>query len=111
MVVGAAGAPLADMGGHGDRGDGEAYGLPLAAAKATDGVAHQQDLAEVRAAEAGAAKGLSGTELALDGDSAAEVRLSRDDGVVGGDRTMGAAIRSVGHRGRPCEMLASLRGD
>jgi hypothetical protein len=39
------------------------------------------------------------------------VRLSRDDGVVGGDRTMGAAIRSVGHRGRPCEMLASLRGD
>jgi hypothetical protein len=44
----------------------EADQLALAAAEATDGIAHQQNLREVITAQRRPPKGLAGTELALD---------------------------------------------
>ena len=45
---------------------GVADHLALTAAEAADGIAHEQNLGEVVAAQRGAAEGLAGAELALD---------------------------------------------
>jgi hypothetical protein len=52
-------------GRDGETSDGVACHLALAAAETTDGVAHEQDLSEVVAAQGGATKVLAGAELAL----------------------------------------------
>ena len=56
-----------DAGGDRNAGYGEADKLPLAAAKATDGVSHEEDFGEVLRAQAGAAEALAGAVLASDG--------------------------------------------
>ena len=56
-------------GRDGEAGHGVADHLSLATAQAADGVAHEENLSEVFSAEGGAAKVLSGAELALDGDA------------------------------------------
>ena len=58
-----------DAGRDGEARYGVADHLALAAAEAADGVAHEENLAEVFSAEGGPAKVLSGAELALDGDA------------------------------------------
>ena len=58
-----------DAGRDGEARYGVADHLALAAAEAADGVAHEENLSEVFSAEGGAAKVLSGAELALDGDA------------------------------------------
>ena len=55
-----------DAGREGEAGDGETDHLALTAAEAADGIAHEQYLAEVVAAQGGAAEALAGAELALD---------------------------------------------
>ena len=54
--------------------NGEAHELPLTAAEAADGIAHQKDLGEVIAAQCGAPKSFTGTELALNRDPVARVQ-------------------------------------
>jgi hypothetical protein len=46
--------------------DREAHQLALTAAEAAHGIAHQQNLCEVVAAQRGPPEGLAGAELALD---------------------------------------------
>lgn len=64
-VDGAMPAAGFDAGRDGEAGDGVADHLALAAAETADGIAHEQDLSEVIAAEGGAAKVFSDAELAL----------------------------------------------
>ena len=52
-----------------EAGDGEADQLALTAAEAADGIAHEENLREVVAAQCGAAERLAGAELASDGDA------------------------------------------
>jgi len=58
-----------EAGRDGETSDGEACHLPLSAAETADGVAHEQDLSEVVAAQGRAAKVLAGAELALNRDA------------------------------------------
>ncbi len=58
-----------DTGGKGDSGDREADHLALTATSATDGVTHEENLFEVRGAEAGAAEDLTGAVLAAERNS------------------------------------------
>lgn len=55
-----------DAGGDCEAGYGVADHLALAAANAADGIAHEEDFAEVFGPEGGTAKLLPGAELALD---------------------------------------------
>jgi hypothetical protein len=55
-----------DAGREGEAGDGVTDHLALTTAEAADGIAHEQDLAEIVAAQSGAAELLAGAELALD---------------------------------------------
>jgi hypothetical protein len=68
-VDGAMPAAGLDAGRDGEAGDGVADHLALTAAETADGIAHEQDLGEVVAAESGAAKVFSGAELTLDLDA------------------------------------------
>jgi hypothetical protein len=58
-----------DAGREGEAGDGVTHHLALTAAEAPDGIAHEQDLAEIVAAQSGAAELLARAELALDRDA------------------------------------------
>ena len=62
-----------DLGRDGEAGDGVTDHLALTAAEAADGVAHEEDLCEVVAAQRGAPKVLTGTELTLDWDAVARI--------------------------------------
>lgn len=55
-VDGAVSAARLDAGRDGEAGDGVADHLALTAAEAADGIAHEQNLGEVFAAQAGAAE-------------------------------------------------------
>jgi hypothetical protein len=70
-----------EAGREGEAGDGEANHLALTATEAANGITHEKDMVEVVSAQGGAAKGLAGTVLALDGDTVervfAEVRSFR----------------------------------
>ena len=57
-----------DAGGDGKARYGETDKLSLAAAKAADGVTHEEDFGEVLRTQTGAAEALAGAVLALDGD-------------------------------------------
>lgn len=61
---------MANGGRDGDGGNGEADGLPLAAAGTADRIAHQQQLRNVAHAQPGAAEALADAELALQGNAA-----------------------------------------
>jgi hypothetical protein len=78
-----------DAGGDRKAGYGEADKLPLAAAKATDGVTHEEDFGEVLRAKAGAAEALAGAELASDGR--AVLRIDSEEWFAFVGRTMSAA--------------------
>ena len=58
-----------DAGRDGQAGDGVTDHLALTTAETADGIAHEQNLSEVVAAQGGTAKALTGTELALDRDT------------------------------------------
>ena len=58
-----------DLGGERDASDGEADALALAAAEAADWIAHEQELSKVFASQGGAAKGLAGAVLTLNGNA------------------------------------------
>lgn len=75
-----------DAGREGEAGDGVADQLALTAAEATDGIAHEQDLSEVIAAQGGAAETLTGAELTVD--------LGTIEGVQ--SKVRSAAVRGVG---------------
>jgi hypothetical protein len=49
--------------------DGVADHLALTAAETADGIAHEQNLADIVAAQGGAAEALAGAELTLDWDA------------------------------------------
>ena len=49
--------------------DGVTDHLALTAAEAADGIAHEQNLADIVAAQGGSAEVLAGAELTLDGDA------------------------------------------
>src|ERR1700722_17599034 len=81
----------ADAGRERDAGDGEADHLPLAAALAADGGAHEEDRSEVRGTKGGAAEGLIGAIQAAERDSAGGGQVAVDGVVVRGVRTIFAA--------------------
>jgi hypothetical protein len=68
-VDGAVAPTRLDAGGDGEARYGVADHLALAAADAANGIAHEEDFAEVFGPEGGTAKLLSGAELALDSDA------------------------------------------
>src|SRR5271168_703780 len=74
-----------DAGREGEAGDGVTNHLALTAAETANGIAHEQDLAEVIAAQCGAAKALAGAELTLDRDTVVGVH----------SKVGGAAVRRV----------------
>ena len=55
-----------DAGREREAGDGVTDHLALATAEAADGIAHEQNLGKIVAAQGGAAEVLAGAELALD---------------------------------------------
>ena len=83
-VDGAMPAAGLDAGRERKAGDGVADHLPLTAAEAADGIAHEQNLGEVVAAQSGAAEGLAGAELALNRNA-----------VVGVESEVGSFVRGV----------------
>jgi hypothetical protein len=68
-IHGAVSAARLDAGGEREAGDGVTDHLALTTAETADGIAHEQNLSEVVAAQGGTAKALTGTELALDRDT------------------------------------------
>lgn len=74
-----------DAGGDGEAGYGVADHLTLAAAEAANGIAHEEDFAEVFGAEGGTAEVLAGAELTLDGNA-----------VVGVEAEVRRFVRGVG---------------
>jgi len=62
-----------DTGREREAGYGETDQLTLTAAEAADGIAHEEDLGEVVAAQGGATECLAGTELALNRDTVTRV--------------------------------------
>lgn len=91
---------MADVRRDRDAGDGEADGLALGAAGAANGISHEQELRDIASAKAGAAKGLSDTELALQGDAAGHLFEFRfTDGIGGPERAGERLWGLVGHDG------------
>jgi len=58
-----------DAGREREAGDGVTDHLALAAAEATDGIAHEQNLGKIVAAQGGTTEALAGAELTLDRDT------------------------------------------
>jgi hypothetical protein len=83
---------LFDVGGDGDAGDGKADRLTLTAAEAANWVAHEEEALHVVGAETGATEGLTGAELALDGDALAVVDIAGGVSAVGRAGALGAAL-------------------
>lgn len=73
-----------DAGREREAGDCVADHLALTATEAADGIAHEQNLGEVVAAQGGAAEGLAGAELALNRNA-----------VVGVESEVGSLVRGV----------------
>jgi hypothetical protein len=85
-----------NAGGDGEAGYGEADKLPLAAAKATDGVSHEEDFGEVLRAKAGAAEALAGAELASDGGSVLRIDSEERFAFMGRTTSTAGAVTVVG---------------
>jgi hypothetical protein len=98
-----------DAGGDGEAGHGEADKLPLAAAKATDGVTHEEDFGEVLRAQAGAAEGLAGAVLALDGDAVLRIDAEVRFAFVRRASSSAGAIAGVGCKSHLQLLLSSGR--
>ena len=84
----------------GDGGNGEADGLPLTAARAADGVAHEQKLWDVPHTKPRAAKALTDAELALQRNAAGhlfELRLANGVGGPKGARDVLLLLTRHGH--------------
>jgi hypothetical protein len=75
-----------DAGRESEAGDGVTDHLALTAAEAADGIAHEQDLREVFAAQGGTAEVLAGAELTMDRDTVVGVQ----------SEIRSAAVRGVG---------------
>lgn len=88
-------APGLDAGGDGEAGDRVAYHLTLTAAQTADGIAHEEDLGEVVAAQAGTAEALSRAELALDRDTVARVQPEVGGVAVRGVRVLRPSAGTV----------------
>lgn len=91
-------APFIDLDAGGDRksGYGEADKLPLAAAKATDGVSHEEDIGKVLRAQAGAAEALAGAVLASDGGTVLRIDSKEWFAFVGRTASAAGAIAVIG---------------
>jgi hypothetical protein len=85
-----------DAGGDRKAGNGEADKLPLAAAKATDGVSHEEDFGEVLRAQAGAAEALAGAVLASDGDAVLRIDSEEWFAFVGRTTSAAGAVAVIG---------------
>ena len=85
-----------DAGGDRKAGYGEADKLPLAAAKATDGVSHEEDFGEVLRAKAGAAEALAGAVLASDGGAVLRIDSEEWFAFVGGTTSAAGAVAVIG---------------
>jgi hypothetical protein len=85
-----------DAGRDRKAGYGEADKLPLAAAKATDGVSHEEDFGEVLRAKAGAAEALAGAELASDGGSVLRIDSEERFAFMGRTTSTAGAVTVVG---------------
>jgi hypothetical protein len=85
-----------DAGGDRKAGYGEADKLPLAAAKATYGVPHQEDFGEVLGAEAGAAEALAGAVLTSDGGTVLRIDPEEWLTFVGRTAPVAGAIAAIG---------------
>lgn len=85
-----------DAGGDRKAGYGEADKLPLAAAKATDGVTHEENFGEVLRAKAGAAEALAGAELASDGRAVLRIDSEEWFAFLGRTTSAAGAVAVVG---------------
>ena len=85
-----------DAGGDRKAGYGEADKLPLAAAKATYGVPHQEDFGKVLRAEGGAAEALAGAELASDGRAVLRIDSEEWFAFVGRTTSAAGAVSVIG---------------
>jgi hypothetical protein len=85
-----------DAGRDRKAGYGEADKLPLAAAKATDGVTHEEDFGEVLRAKAGAAEALAGAELASDGRAVLRIDSEEWFAFVGRTTSAAGAVSVIG---------------
>jgi hypothetical protein len=84
-----------DPGGEGDACDGKADALAPAAVEAADWVAHEQELGEVLAAQSGAAKGLAGAILTLNGNAVKRVEAKIRSFTMRGAGVLPAARSSI----------------
>jgi hypothetical protein len=85
-----------DAGGDGETGYGEADKLPLAAAKATDGVTHEEDFGDVLRAKAGPTEALTGAELASDGGAVLRIDSEEWFAFVGRTTSTAGAVAVIG---------------
>ncbi len=85
-----------DAGGDRNAGYGEADKLPLAAAKATDGVAHEKDFGEVLRAQTGATEALAGAVLASDGGAIFRINSEEWFAFLGRTASAAGAIAVIG---------------